>query len=115
MKIIVCGGRDFCDRKLLFEFLDQLHTKSPITLLIHGGAKGADTLAGEWAFERRITVQVHRADWSAHGKAAGPIRNREMLATKPDFVVASPGGKGTADMIKAAKSAGVPVAEVAPL
>jgi len=50
------------------------------------------------------------ADWSRHGKSAGPIRNRQMLIEgRPDIVVAFPGGKGTANMIKQAVEAGVKV------
>jgi len=48
-----------------------------------------------------------------HGRAAGPVRNAQMLAEgKPDFVVAFPGGRGTADMCKQARARGVKVVEV---
>ena len=113
MRVLVCGGRDFADdyllRRTLF-FLRELHG---FDLLIHGGAGGADTLAGEWAVRQAIPVLVFPADWHKHGRAAGPIRNAQMLAEgKPDLVVAFPGGRGTANMVRQAKAAGVPVVEV---
>ncbi len=52
---------------------------------------------------------VCAAKWETYGKAAGPIRNREMLLNLPALVVAFPGGKGTADMVRQAERAGIPV------
>jgi acyl-CoA synthetase (NDP forming) len=53
------------------------------------------------------------ANWKKHGKSAGPIRNQLMLDVgKPDLVIAFPGGSGTADMIRRARKAGVPVKEI---
>ena len=97
MRIIVCGGRDFSDREALFRVLDDLHTTHGFTLLVHGAARGADRLAGEWAEARGVTCKPMAADWQMHGLRAGPVRNREMLRTcKPEIVVAFPGGSGTA-------------------
>ena len=109
MKLLVCGGRDFADREGLGRALDAAHAKRPITILIHGGARGADRLAGRWAEERGILVAEVRALWKQHGNGAGPIRNRGMLALGPDGVIAFPGGNGTADMGSIATAAGVPV------
>lgn len=81
--------------------------------VIHGAARGADTLAHEWAAHHEIPVDVYPADWQAHGRAAGPIRNARMLEEgKPDVVVAFKGGRGTADMVRRARASGVPVVEV---
>ena len=99
MRVLITGGRDFADRQLLFETLDRLHAARGFTLVIHGAAKGADSLADEWAKERGIEVQARPADWKKHGRAAGPIRNQEMLKENPQLVVAFPGGKGTANMV----------------
>lgn len=112
MRVLVTGGRDFSDRELLFEALDGLHSKHGFTVLIHGDANGADRLSGEWATSRGITVEAHPADWKKHGRAAGPIRNQKMLEEKPELVVAFPGGKGTADMVRKAKQAGLEVVMV---
>jgi hypothetical protein len=108
VKVLVCGGRDFADKEWLVAELDHLHHASKITLLVNGGAPGADTLASNWAITRGIAVSVYRADWEKYGRAAGPIRNQEMLdSEKPDAVLAFPGGRGTADMVARAKLFGV--------
>jgi hypothetical protein len=110
MRILVCGGREFADRERLKTVLDSL---GPVSCVIHGSARGADALAHEWAFDRGVLVTPFPADWRRHGRGAGPIRNGLMLSEgKPDLVVAFPGGKGTADMVRRAQRAGLPVMEV---
>lgn len=109
MRVLVTGGRDFSDRKLLFETLDRLHSTHVFSVLIHGDASGADRLAGEWAAAAGVRVEAHPAEWKKHGRAAGPIRNSMMLEEKPGLVIAFPGGKGTADMVRKAKAAGLTV------
>ena len=111
MRVLVCGGRDFINRKLLYETLDELN----IEFIISGGARGADLLAVEWANNMFIDYVVYPADWDKFKRSAGPIRNRQMLVeAKPDLVVAFPGGVGTANMIKQAQKAGIEVIIVAP-
>lgn len=109
MRILITGGRDFDERAMLFMALDRLHAEHGFTILIHGDAKGADRLGGEWAVERSVVVLACPADWKRHGRGAGPIRNRQMLEHKPDLLVAFPGGKGTADMVAVATKAGLRV------
>ena len=109
-KVLVCGGRDFKDAALLDRVLCEVDNRVSIGEIIHGGANGADTMAGCWAEKHNIHVTVFKADWSRHGKAAGPRRNEKMLYEgKPDYVVAFPGGRGTAHMVGIALKAGVPV------
>lgn len=107
MKIIVCGGRAYANKEFLFRYLDGFHKEHKVRILIHGGAGGADTLAGEWAWQRWVTCRVYHADWAKYGKAAGPIRNKEMLGEKPHFVLAFPGGAGTEDMCRQSEQVGV--------
>jgi hypothetical protein len=110
MRVLVCGGRDFSDREKLASALDAIHLRTPFSVLIHGAAPGADTLAGEWARERGIAVVPFPADWKGQGRAAGPIRNKRMLDEgRPDLVVAMPGGRGTANMVSQAENANVAV------
>ena len=112
-RVLVCGGRNYSDKNTLYDVLDAAHMANEIVLLIHGAAKGADELANQWATERAIPIYYLRPDWDAHGKSAGPIRNRMLLDYgKPDIVVAFPGGRGTADMARQAKDRSVPVAYV---
>lgn len=107
-RVIVCGGRSYLDAAWLSMTLDKMHAEAPISELAHGGAEGADTLAGIWAEVKGIPVKVYEADWRREGKSAGPRRNARMLADfKPDLVVAFAGGAGTADMVRRAIQAGV--------
>lgn len=112
VRILVCGGRDFSDRDAVYGVLNSYDTGEKEITIISGGAQGADTLAHDWALVFRKDTMIFHADWKTHGKAAGPIRNAEMLRVgKPDFVVAFPGGRGTAHMVSIAEAAGVPVIE----
>lgn len=111
MKIIVCGGRGFDDYEFLIKALDHAHNSKPITVLIEGGAKGADAHAKIWAKNKGIQVATCEANWDAYKKAAGPIRNGFMLTLNPDGVIAFPGGSGTKNMVTQAKLRSVPVWE----
>lgn len=115
MRLLVCGGRDFNNVSRVRHVLHAVHAKRPITLLIEGGAPGADRRAREWAIANGIPFKTFDADWKAYGKAAGPIRNGKMIHEgKPDGVVAFPGGRGTADMVEQALENGIKVMEVSP-
>lgn len=110
--VLVTGGRDFRDKDAIYSALGEIDRKNGLATLIHGGASGVDTIAGAWAKEWGVSVWVHPADWAKHGNAAGPIRNQDMLERgKPDAVVAFPGGRGTADMVRRARAANVLVIE----
>jgi hypothetical protein len=112
MRVLVCGGRDL-DWATAWNKLEaglEAEIEGKPSVIIHGGAKGADEGAARWAKDAHIPARCYPADWKKHGKAAGPIRNQRMLDEgKPDVVVALPGGKGTADMVRRAHAAGVRV------
>jgi hypothetical protein len=113
VRLLVCGGRAFVDRDAAFIAIDRVRAERGIALVIHGAARGADTLGGEWGEARGVPVLVFPADWEGLGRAAGPIRNQRMLDEgRPDLVLALPGGRGTADMVLRATLAGVEVIEV---
>ena len=110
-RVLVCGGRDFDDRAALYSALDGLHAQHRFTVLIAGGARGADTLAAQWARDRGVRTRIFMPRWKNQGPAAGPIRNARMLKDgRPELVVAFPGGRGTAGMMALARTAGVPLA-----
>ena len=134
-RVLVCGGRDYGrkwtgtqwdedERQIdrLFAVLDKALQAATMAgksfTLVHGGARGADALAGLWATDRKITdeggvVRVYDADWETHKKAAGPIRNKKMLTeSQPHVIIAFKGGNGTAHMMKISREADVPVYEV---
>ncbi len=116
MRVLVCGGRDFGDRDLVVNTLSGLwETRGRISAVIHGSCAGADTLADDWALWNGVVSHPFVAQWTRLGRAAGPIRNQQMLDEgKPDLVVAFPGGRGTADMVRRARAAGVEVVEPTP-
>lgn len=111
--VLACGGRNVANRDAVFATLDAVHFFQPVTLLLHGAARGADTLASEWAAARGVPQRAFPADWAAHGRGAGPRRNDEMLREgRPDLVVAFPGGAGTGDMVARAQMTGVRVLRI---
>ena len=113
VRVLVCGGRDYMDHQNVAQVLRTIHAETPIVELIHGSARGADTFAGNWAIEMSIKVSAYPADWKTHGRSAGPMRNKRMLEDgHPDLVVAFPGGRGTADMVKRAVMVGIGIIKV---
>ena len=113
MRVLVCGGRDFNDVTLAYKVLNHFHDIHGFTCVIDGDAKGADRLAGLWAKDIGIESRKYPADWKTYGRAAGHIRNQQMLDEgRPEMVIAFPGGKGTANMISLTKKAGIDLIEV---
>lgn len=110
IKILVCGGRDFNNKDDLYKCLDNCMNRFGRTgmIIIHGAAKGADSLAGQWANENNVEewkFPITKEDWKKHGKAAGPIRNEQMFnESEPDYVFVFPGGNGTKHMKSYAKA-----------
>lgn len=110
LTIIVCGGRDYHERAIVNRALTTLHDEYGIAHLIEGDAAGADYCAALWVRNHpEIAHTPCPADWEQHGNSAGPRRNAEMLTLRPHLVVAFPGGRGTASMVRQARAAGVPV------
>lgn len=115
-RVLVCGGRTYNDSTTISLTLASVLHHRGIAVLIHGGAEGADKLAAQWAWLNKIKTEcypISREDWRVHGKAAGPIRNQQMLDEgKPSLVVCFVGGKGTADMRRRALKAGVEIMDI---
>lgn len=120
MIAIVCGGRGYHDADRVRKVLDAAVDRLGLVTIIEGGATGADTLARQWAEDRGdICVITVPANWDLHGNAAGPIRNKLMLAMLLGgdrdvrrAVFAFKGDNGTANMVSQARGAGVEVFEV---
>ena len=112
-RVLVCGGRNYDDVRTFVSTLDSIHNDRKITQIIHGGARGADSLADTWGELTGVPVKCFPANWKSLGRVAGPIRNSLMLEEgKPDLVVAFPGGFGTANMVRQARKAGIHVIKV---
>jgi len=116
-RVIICGSRKWHDRekisRRLAELVLEMAPNYPV--IVHGAAKGADTIADQEAGKAGLLTDPHPADWKRHGKAAGPIRNREMAA---DGAVLCIGfgpthGSGTEDMLIVAQAHGIPTEIIA--
>lgn len=107
MKLAIIGSRDFNDYTLLCNTLAPIQHQ--VTHVISGGAKGADTLAEVWASEFDKELVVYLADWKKYDKAAGMIRNKDIVSSA-DFVYAFWDGKspGTKNSINLCKELEVP-------
>lgn len=116
MRLLVCGGRRYLDCYTVNWFLDDFARRMGITLLIEGGATGADKLARDWATTHGVAVKtfaVSQQEWDTLGKKAGPLRNQKMIDEgRPDHCIAFPGGRGTADMVNRCLRARIPVTEI---
>jgi hypothetical protein len=108
VKTIIAGPRD---QSLGEEHYELLH-RCGITEVVSGGARGVDASGEMWALSNAIPMNLFPADWSKHGKAAGPIRNKEM-AEYADQLVAFRGKngmtRGTRNMVKIANFLGLKV------
>ena len=111
MKIAVVGSRTFSDYTHMCDVLAPLCP--PGTIIVSGGASGADRLAERFAGQYGLATEIYPADWETHGKAAGPIRNKLIVAAC-DSVVAFWDGhsRGTINTIELARAAGKPVTVV---
>ena len=110
MNVVIAGGRDFAPADQDWQWLDHFHERHCINLVISGNATGADKFGEMWAGDHGVRVQRHPAEWNKHGKAAGPMRNRQM-AKVADAVILFPGGRGTASMRKEAEKRNLPIYE----
>ncbi len=114
MKVLVCGDRNWTDGQAIERELLKLCRQTLVSRVIHGAARGADTLAGRAAKNLYIPQIPFPAQWDKYGRAAGPIRNQQMLDDgRPDLVLAFheniKASKGTKDMVRRAKKAGIEV------
>lgn len=113
MRVLVTGSRYWVDRDAIYSAMIAQWDKAgrgPMTL-VHGAAKGADTLAASVAHELGWDVEEYPADWDTYGRSAGPIRNAEMVKLGADVCLAFPftNSRGTIDCMRRAKVAGIPV------
>lgn len=108
MRTIIAGCRNITDPAILAKAVTACPWK--ITFVVNGGAAGVDTLAVQWAAQQGIMSLTYSADWSTHGKAAGPIRNRAMARDAAALLAIWDGkSRGTANMIEEAKARGLKV------
>lgn len=112
--VAVCGGREVPNDsptiRAISVHLERAYTRTCPMTLVHGACPtGVDYWASRWATLRGVRQKPHPADWKRHGRAAGPIRNREMARSGLTACIAFPGGRGTASMVRECEAAGVAV------
>jgi YspA, cpYpsA-related SLOG family len=109
-KIAFTGGLDFNDHRLIWDKLDQVHTKHPDIVLLHGGSpKGAERIAARWADHRKVPQIAFKPDWTKHAKAAPFKRNDQMLEVLPIGVIVFPGTGIQENLADKARKLGIPV------
>ena len=114
LRILICGDRNWDDYEKIKWFVKSLPDD---VFIIEGECRGADKMARQAAEEAGVkdeNILKFPADWNKHGKAAGPIRNAQMLSEgKPTHVIAYhndfQNSRGTKDMVQRAKRADIPV------
>lgn len=108
MKLAIIGSRDFTDYELLKTTLEPY--KSKVTLMVSGGAKGADSLGEQWAKENNIKTLIFLPDWATHGKRAGIIRNKDIINNCDGAIAFWDGqSKGTSHSISLCENSNKPV------
>lgn len=109
-RVLVCGSRAWADRTLIRLAIAALKSEDPEAVVIHGDARGADRMAGQFAEDFGLRVERFPAEWGKHGKRAGILRNLAMLDTEPDRVLAFVIGDspGTRHTLSEAQRRGIP-------
>ncbi|MBD2722207.1 DUF2493 domain-containing protein [Hymenobacter armeniacus] len=117
MRVAVIGSRSFANYEQLARELDALALAEgqPITLIVSGGATGADTLAERYARERSIPTRVFLPDFKTFGRKATLVRNKDVVSAA-DVVWAVWDGvsKGTAHALRESRRLGIRTIVVVP-
>ncbi len=106
-KIVVAGTRSFNDYSIAEKYIQNCLAKENLdepTSFISGGCRGADILGQKYAEKYGFPIEIHKAEWNKYGRAAGPIRNKEM-AQIADIIICfwDQKSKGTKSLIDFAK------------
>lgn len=121
-RLLICGGRDFDNYNMLDFSIDKILAQNKLSYdqieVVSGHADGADTLGELYAKKHNINLKTFPADWSNYGRAAGPIRNKQMIdyiKNGPAVVAAfvSPKSIGTKNTIALAKQENIKTYEIA--
>lgn len=111
MRLLVSGARIWDDVWTVEHQLETAWFYNPELTIVHGAARnGADRIAVLWAVRNNVIHEPHPANWLQYGKAAGHIRNKEMVDSKPDYAMFFIKGesKGTLNCLGHAQKAGIP-------
>lgn len=114
MRVLVTGSRDWRDAQAIARALidaeDRLGGYPDSMTLVHGGARGADSIAADVAGQGGWEIEAHPADWDLYGKSAGFRRNAEMVRLGADICLAfiRANSRGASHTAALAKAAGIP-------
>lgn len=110
MRCIIAGTRKVTNYGLLLRALDECGWRDEITSVVSGCAKGGDLLGETWATSQGLPILRHPANWRRDGRAAGPLRNTEMVKNADALIALWDGASnGTRDVIMKARAAGLRV------
>ncbi len=109
-KVVLTGGLEFNDHRLIWDKLDKVHGKHSDMVLLHGGSpKGAELIAARWADHRKVPQVAFKPDWTRHAKAAPFKRNDQMLDVLPIGVMVFAGTGIQENLCDKARKLGIPV------
>jgi len=110
MRVLICAGRNYADTGCCRKALDDVQRQRPIRVLIHGGSQFLGGEIESWAREHGADLVRYPANWQVHGKQAERLRNLFMLNdSRPELLLALPGGDDTEELLARARGAGIPV------
>ena len=110
-RIYVSGGADYNDHREVWRVLDDVHSRNPKMILLHGGSRtGAEHIAALWAAQRGVTQVPFAPDFTRHSKAAAPFkRNDKVLGLMPRGIIIFPGGGIQDNLFDKARAAGIAI------
>jgi len=111
--VAVTGSKPVDDANRILAALDNVRTKYPDMVLVHGGGPGAEKIAARWAESRGVHQVVCKPDWNAHGRAAPFRRNDRLLSLLPKGVISFPGSGISENLVDKAIQLGIPVKKCA--
>lgn len=110
MRVLICAGRNYADTRRCRQALDDVQRQRPIRVLIHGGSQFLGGEIESWAREHGADLVRYPPNWQLHGKQAERLRNLFMFTdSRPELLLALPGGDDTEELLARARGAGVRV------
>ena len=104
-KVVIGGCRDYTDYVFFKSCVDEILKDEKKIIIISGHCSGVDLMGERYAEENGFPVELFFPEWKKYGRAAGPIRNKKMVACA-DLVIAFWDGKskGTKSLIEYAQN-----------